>query len=286
MSGSATGRDALRLSIGTFTVFPTRPPGRVDRRVASWAMVLAPLAGLLLAGVAGLLLWLLGWGPPGEPSLLRPLLGNRALAAQAHPFLAATLVVGLLAALTRAMHLDGLADTVDGLGAGRDAEGALEVMRRGDVGPFGVVTLVLVLLLQVLALGVLAAEGLGLAGLFLALVVSRVAPAVLCSRGIPAARQEGLGHLVAGSVDRGQLVLAAGLGATVLLLLALVSPGVHALGGSVALRAGIAAAVGLLAGLLVARRAVTRLGGVTGDVLGAGVETTFTATLVALTVVV
>ena len=286
MSGSPVGKDALRLTIGTFTVFPTRPPGVVDRRVASWAMVLAPLAGVLLAVAGGLLLWLLGWGPPGDPSLLRPLLGNRALEAQAHPFLAATLVVGLLALLTRAMHLDGLADTADGLGSGRDAAGAMEVMGRGDVGPFGVVSLVLVLLLQALALGVLAAEGLGLAALFLALVVSRLAPAVLCSRGIPAARAEGLGHLVAGTVGRTQLFLAAGLGGALLLLLALVSPGVHALGGSVVLRAGVAAAVGLGVGLLVARRAVSRLGGVTGDVLGAGVETTFTATLVALTVVV
>jgi adenosylcobinamide-GDP ribazoletransferase len=132
---------------------------------------------------------------------------------------------------------------------------------------------------------VLAAEGLGLAGLFLALVVSRLAPAVLCSRGIPAARAEGLGHVVAGSVDRTRLLLGAVLGAALLLFLAVVSPGLHALGGSVVLRAGIAAAVGLLAGLLVAGRAVSRLGGVTGDVLGAGVETTFTATLVALTVV-
>jgi adenosylcobinamide-GDP ribazoletransferase len=79
VSGPAVAKDALRLSIGTFTVFPTRPPEVVDRRVASWAMVLAPLVSALLALAGGLLLWLLGWGPPGDPSLLEPLLGNRAL---------------------------------------------------------------------------------------------------------------------------------------------------------------------------------------------------------------
>ena len=58
------------------------------------------------------------------------------------------LVVGTLALGTRAMHLDGLADTVDGLGSGWDRQRALEVMRRGDIGPMGVVALVIMLGLQ------------------------------------------------------------------------------------------------------------------------------------------
>ena len=103
-------------------MLPVRPPARVDRDVAGRAMLLAPLAGALLAVLAGGALWLL----------------DRV----ASPLLAATLAVGLLALLTRGMHLDGLADTADGLGSRRPADGALEVMRRGDVGPFGVVTLV------------------------------------------------------------------------------------------------------------------------------------------------
>ena len=55
----------------------------------------------------------------------------------------------MLALLTRGLHLDGLADTADGLGPLRDRERALQVMHQSDVGPFGVVTLVLTLLLQV-----------------------------------------------------------------------------------------------------------------------------------------
>ena len=48
-------------------------------------------------------------------------------------------MVAVLAFGTRAMHLDGLADTVDGLGSGWDRERALAIMARGDVGPMGVV---------------------------------------------------------------------------------------------------------------------------------------------------
>jgi adenosylcobinamide-GDP ribazoletransferase len=277
--------DSVRLAVGTLTVAPTKPPRSVDRRVAGWAMTLAPGIGALLGVLAVLLLWLLGWAPAGGRPLLEEVLGDRVRELVVHPFLAAALVIGLLALLTRAMHLDGLADTADGLGSGRPAAGALEVMRRGDVGPFGVVTLVLVLMTQVLALGVLLAQGAGPSGLLLALVVSRLTLPLLCSRGVEAARPEGLGHLVAGSVGRLQVALAVVLAVAVLVPLALVAPGVHALDSSVALRAGAVALVALLAGGLVARRAVRRLGGITGDVLGAAVEVTFTVALVVLTVV-
>jgi adenosylcobinamide-GDP ribazoletransferase len=249
-------------------------------------MVLAPLVGALLALVAGVFLWLLGWGPPGRPPLLPDVLGNRAHDLQLHPFLAAALVVGLLAVLTRAMHLDGLADTADGLGSGKPPAEALEIMRRGDVGPFGVVTLVLTLLLQVLALGVLVADGLGLPALLLALVVSRLALALVCSRGVPPARADGLGHVVAGTVGRGQLALASLLGIGLIVALSLVALGPDALTGGVVARAALVALVGLLLAGVVTRRAVRRLGGVTGDVLGAAVEVTFTTVLVVLTIAV
>lgn len=248
-------------------------------------MTLAPLVGALLAVLAGAFLWLLGWGPPGDEPLLLSVLGSRAYELVVDPLLASVLVIGLLALVTRGIHLDGLADTVDGLGSGRPAEQALEVMRRGDVGPFGVVTLVLVLLTQVVALAELTAAGLGLAALFVALVVSRLALAVVCSRGIPAARSGGLGHGVAGTVGRGQLALSVALAAVALVVLALVSPGFHALSTSVAFRAVVVALLALLVTAAVVRRAVRRLDGVTGDVLGAAVEVTFTTVLVLLTLV-
>ena len=276
--------DAARLAVGTLTVLRVRPPGAVDRGVGGRAMVLAPVVGGLLAIVSGLVLWLLGWGPPSRSSLLSAALGVPAFDVRVHPLLASALVVALLAALTRAMHLDGLADTADGLGSGRPPAEALEVMRRGDVGPFGVVTLVLTLLVQVLALGVLVAGGLGIAGLALALVVSRLALPLLCSRGVPAARRDGLGQVVAGSVSRGQLLLATVLAVVVLAALSLVSPGLQSLGVETVVRAGVVSGLALLATGLFARHAVRRLGGVTGDVLGAAVEVTFTVVLVALTV--
>ncbi|HSJ20403.1 MAG TPA: adenosylcobinamide-GDP ribazoletransferase [Nocardioidaceae bacterium] len=263
-SGAVT--NALRLALGTLTVIPTPPPSQVDRRTGSWAMTLAPLVGAALAVLVGLFLGLVGRAGAGVG-----------------PATAAVLAIGLLAVLTRAMHLDGLADTADGLGSGKPADQALEIMRRGDVGPFGVVTLVLVLLVQVFALAELVAAGLGFPALLLALVVSRLALPLLCSRGVPAARPDGLGQVVAGSVSRGRLAIAVLVSAGALMPLSLVSPGWDALGSGVVVRAGVVAGLALLAAWLLGRRAVRRLGGVTGDVLGAGVEVAFTVALVTLT---
>ena len=192
----------LRMALGTLTIVPTPPPSTVDRRVGSWAMTLAPLVGLLLAMLSAGALWLLGWGsrvadvlvallPSGVQALLP---GDLGFDWYVEPTLTAALVIGLLAVLTRGMHLDGLADTADGLGSRKPAAEALDIMRRGDVGPFGVVTLVLVLLIQVLALAPLVGVGLGPPALLLALVVSRLALPLLCLRGVPAARADGLGR--------------------------------------------------------------------------------------------
>jgi adenosylcobinamide-GDP ribazoletransferase len=275
--------NALRLALGTLTVIPTPPPNEVDRRTGSWAMTLAPLVGAALAVLVGLFLGLLGRAGAGAPDIRQVLPFE--LPWGFGPSLAAVLSIGLLAVLTRAIHLDGLADTADGLGSGKPADEALEIMRRGDVGPFGVVTLVLVLLVQVLALAELVAVGLGFPALLLALVVSRLALPLLCSRGVPAARPDGLGQVVAGSVSRGRLAVAVLLSVAVLVPLSLVSPGWDALGPGVAVRAGVVAGLALLAAWLLARRAVRRLGGVTGDVLGAGVEVAFTVALMTLTLV-
>jgi adenosylcobinamide-GDP ribazoletransferase len=286
VSSGHTARDTARLAFGTLTVLPTRPPASVDRRVASRAMVLAPLVGAVLGVLAGGTLWLLdsvGPGLPGPSSLFGRGSGDLWTVG---PALAAAVTIGLLALLTRGMHLDGLADTADGLGSGKEAAPALEVMRRGDVGPFGVVTLVLVLLVQVLALADLVAAGAGAAGLVLALVASRLALPVACSRGVPAARADGLGHGVAGTVSRPQL--AASLLLALLLgsfALAVAEPPNRDF-AAVAVGAGTAATAGLAGAVLVTRRAVRRFGGVTGDVLGACVEVTFTVTLVVLALLV
>jgi adenosylcobinamide-GDP ribazoletransferase len=266
--------DALRLSLGTLTVLPVPAPSCVDRRVASRAMTLAPLVGGLLAVLAAVAVWLL----PEEA-----------------PLVTSVLVIALLALLTRGLHLDGLADTADGLGSGRPAVEALEVMRRSDIGPFGVATLVLTLLVQVAALSHLLTQGRGGTGVAVSLVASRAALPLVCRRWVPAARRDGLGRGVASSVGGVQLMVAAG-GTLLLVGLALVagtaldglsgvgrsptepaSPARDLLGATAAVLAALAAAWGL------ERRCVRRLGGMTGDVMGACVETAFTTALVVLT---
>jgi adenosylcobinamide-GDP ribazoletransferase len=238
--------DGLRLALTTFTIVPLRP-GRVDRATARVAMALGPLVGALL----GLLL--------GAAAL-----GLRALHVPA--LVLGGVVVGLGALLTRGLHLDGLADTVDGLGSYAGRERALEIMRAPDVGPFGVVALVLTLLVQAGAVAALAGRPLALAT---ALATGRLAVTLAC-RGVPAARPDGLGALVAGTVRVPELAVGvAGVGAL----------GVFAAGwlGPVAVLAGLGAA------LLVLWHAWRRLGGITGDVLGALVEIGQTVALVALT---
>lgn len=257
--GHPAVRDALRLCLGTLTALPVRPPGRVDPGVAGRAMVLAPLAAAMLAVVAAPALWLLGQ--------------------VVSPVLAAALTVGLLALLTRGMHLDGLADTADGLGSGGPAVRALEVMRRGDVGPFGVVTLLVVLLVQVAALGSLGPVRAAVA-VTVALAASRVVLPLLCLRGVPAARPDGLGHLVAGTVGVAGTVLSALLAGVVVGCALLVGAWAGTSYGVVqpVVAAVLAPALGAAYGL----HCVRRFGGVTGDVLGGGVEVTFTAALVML----
>jgi adenosylcobinamide-GDP ribazoletransferase len=241
--------DGLRLALTTFTVAPLRA-GRVDRSTAGRAMVLAPAVGAALGALAG-----------AAVAGLHAVQGSALVAGAAG--------VALTALLTRGLHLDGLADTADGLGSFRPAPAALEVMKRPDVGPFGVVALVLVLLLQAGAYGQLAAP---VAAAAVALATGRLAATWACRRGVPAARPDGLGALVAGTVGPAALALAT---VAVLALSLLAVPGRPWQGP-------LAVAVALAAALLVVRHAVRRLGGITGDVLGAAVELATTVALVAL----
>ncbi len=232
-----------RLALTTFTVAPVRA-GRIDRATAGAAMALAPAVGALLGlPLAGVLLLF------------------DALTA---PLVAAGITVAVGALLTRGLHLDGLADTVDALGSYRRGPAALEIMKRPDVGPFGVVALVLVLLVQAAALAELAdrSRPAALAAVVTATAAGRLGVTLACRRGVPPARPEGLGALVAGTV--GPVALAAGTVAVALLAVAAV-PG-RPWQGPLAVLIALAVAAGLL------RHAVRRLGGITGDVLGAIVE--------------
>ena len=180
------------------------------------------------------------------------------------PLAAAVLAVGALVALTGGLHEDGLADCADGLGGGVPRERALEIMRDSRIGSYGALALILSLMLRVGCLaalgpmpGLLAlvlAAGIGRAGIVAALALMRYA------------RPEGLA--TGAGTDGGNLLLA----------LAVAGLTAVALGGAAGLVALLmAAAVWLwFAGVL--RR---RLGGYTGDALGALAQLTEMAALAA-----
>ncbi|WP_084965628.1 adenosylcobinamide-GDP ribazoletransferase [Thermoactinospora rubra] len=270
--------DGLRLAVGTLTVFPVRVP-HVDRRTAGQAMLLAPAVGLALGLVAAV------------PTLA------------ADGLLGAALALGALALLTRGLHLDGLADLADGLGSGKPAPEALQIMRKSDIGPFGVMTLVITLLTQAAALSSLPGA-LAPAALVSACMTGRLALTWACRTGVPAARPEGLGAMVAGTVRPGAAAAATAgclLAATAAgLIAAVVSPaggsgtGMPPADGTAWIMIlpptdgmawivilPFAVLAGLAVALLLLRHSVRRLGGITGDVLGALLETATTAALVA-----
>ncbi|MFJ4482080.1 adenosylcobinamide-GDP ribazoletransferase [Streptomyces longwoodensis] len=251
--------DGLRFAFGTLTVLPVRVH-RWDRAAARGGMLGAPVTGLVVGAASaglGLLLLVLGAGP----------------------LLAAVASVAVPAALTRGLHLDGLADTADGLGSGRPAEDALRIMKQSDIGPFGVLTLVLVLLAQVAALDRLYGDSWtrGALAAVVGAVAARLALTLAARAGVPAARPEGLGAAVAGVVPvPGALAVAAGCAAGAAIAGAL-------LGAADAVRTPLALLAAAVVAELLLRRCVRRFGGVTGDVFGGVAETAATAALVALT---
>ncbi|WDV51148.1 adenosylcobinamide-GDP ribazoletransferase [Streptomyces coeruleorubidus] len=250
--------DGLRFAFGTLTVFPVRVT-RWDRQAARGGMLCAPLAGLAVgaaAAAAGLVLLFLGAGGP----------------------LAAVATVAVPAVLTRGLHLDGLADTADGLGSGKPAEDALRIMKQSDIGPFGVITLVLALLAQAAALAQAydASWARGACAAVVSATVARLALTLAARSGVPAARPEGLGAAVAGVVPiRGALLA-----------------GVAVTGGAAAVaavfgpydvaRTALAVLLSLAGAEALLRHCTRRFGGITGDVFGGLAETAATTALVVL----
>lgn len=253
--------DGIRLAIGTLTRIPVPAPRVVDHRTARAAMLLAPVVGLAIALPIGV--------------------GAQVLTSStaAPGFLSAALAIAAIAWITRGLHLDGLADTADALGSGRPAVEALAIARKSDIGPFGVITLVLTLLIQVAALGYLLDTGAGGGTFVIAIVIGRMAMTLACTPMFPAARTDGLGATVSGTVPTwaawamalGWAALFAG------------SVG-RAHGPAAAVTTVIAVAAALTAALIWAAIARRRLGGITGDVLGSLNEIAVTVVLVAIVV--
>jgi adenosylcobinamide-GDP ribazoletransferase len=123
---------ALFAALQFLTLFPC--PTRMDYAdaIVGRSAIFFPVIGLILASILAVVNFLLA------------------------PFASATLLsvilVSLSAFLTRGLHLDGLGDTFDGLGAGGDRDRMLSVMDDSHTGVFGLTAIVLVLLLKIHAL--------------------------------------------------------------------------------------------------------------------------------------
>jgi len=248
---------AWRVAVSLFTTIPAGVGGTLDDETAARAVLWLPAIGLLAGGAgAGVLLTAARFNATGPGRLL-----------------GAALAVAVIAVLTGGLHLDGLADTADGLGSRRPAAAALDIMRRPDIGPMGVGTLVLVLLVQVSALAAVPRAPLAAAALVLAEVTGRVS--VVIATAAPAARTGGFGALVAGRTTAAEraLTIAA-------LACAVAAAGLTFSGPPLAARGLAAVLAGLLAGRLLQRTAQRRLGGMTGDVFGALLQVSATAVLV------
>lgn len=200
-----------------------------DRRTVTWFPLIGAALGLVLGGI-----W---WGANELWS----------------PLLAAALVVVADLALTGMLHLDGLADSADGLLPHTDRARRLAIMAEPTIGAFGVGAVASVLLVRLSALASIEPHALLLAGTWCG---ARTVMAVAIRR-VPYARTEGgLATAMQGGDWRSIGLVG---------LIATVSLGALASGRQTEL----AVAVGMLAGLLVVAAARRRIGGFTGDVLGA-----------------
>lgn len=190
----------------------------------------------------------------------------------AHFFGVPDLIVGALAlgvqiGLTGGLHEDGLADTADGLGGGRDREHALLIMRDSRLGTYGVLALVLIVLIRAAGFGELIGSGQALVALPMLAAASRAWMAVALVI-LPPARPDGLGHGASQGDGRQPAMVAAGLGALVLCLMG---------------KWGLAALPAMMgAAILLGWQARRRIGGQTGDILGAIQITSETAGLIVL----
>ena len=166
--------------------------------------------------------------------------------------IAAIIVLGGLAMLTGALHFDGLADFADGIGGGRDTQHCLEIMRDSRIGSYGVLALVIAC-----ALWISAVANLGMQAnlwVFVSISVTSRFAMVSLLQTLPAARSEGLGS-AAGSGQSSAFVFGAIL--SLIFMLAMGFAGV------------IALMVMAMVTFFVGWRALKRIGGQTGDVLGA-----------------
>jgi adenosylcobinamide-GDP ribazoletransferase len=239
----------LPLAISFLTILPA-----IDRRPASEETVAASFAWFPIVG------FLLGVALVGEDWLL------------AHVFaqvIRSVLIVISLTVITGAVHLDGLADTADALGAGRERERALDILRDSRVGTFGASAIFFDLTLKILALSTLAGHR-RYAALIFAPTLARWAM-LLVAEGLPYLRASGSGStLLSGNIPGARTAIVAVLTLLVMLMLA-------------EFRTTVVAAAVAIAIVFAMRLFYRRwLGGVTGDLIGACGELVEIAVLVTM----
>jgi len=227
------------------TIIPLPFDTRCQKEDLGRATACFPLVGLTVGGLLVGLNWLI------DPWLSRPL--------------TAALLITALAAVTGALHLDGLADVCDGLAARGDRNRFLAIMKDSNVGAVGAVGLVLGLLLKWQALAAVPA-GITWQALLLFPTLGRCAQ-VLAVAGAKHARQEGLGAAIIQGMGSRQLILALAITVAACLLILPVK-------GMIALTAVFAVT------LVIKGYFQERLGGLTGDIVGCIGEITEIAALV------
>jgi cobalamin 5'-phosphate synthase/cobalamin synthase len=225
-----------RLPVGRFVQFDAADVARS----AGWF----PMVGLLIGAICG-----------GAAFLLRGHLP---------PALVAVLLVVLDAMLTGALHFDGLADTADGFGGGKDRDDVLRIMRDHVIGSYGGTALVLLVALKVAAYSALLSSDRWFVAILLTPAVGRWS-ILLLTAALPYARQTAS---VVRGMGKSSLVWG-----TLTLAVALATPRLWCAG----VAAGAAVVVSAGWGFYCRRK----IGGITGDTLGANVQLCECAALVA-----
>jgi adenosylcobinamide-GDP ribazoletransferase len=211
-------------------------------RSMAWFPIVGLVIGLILAGVRFLLIVIL---PPSIVDVL---------------------VIVTLVIVTGALHLDGFADTVDGLAGGGERERILAIMKDSRIGSFAVAGLTLLLLVKVFALVNVPME-VKMRTLIVTPLLGRWSTVLLASSFSYARSEQGTGEVFTRYAGKRETVIA-----TVITFFAVTAlfgvPGIVIVATSVVLT--------LLFGLYFRRR----IGGVTGDIMGASCELTEALVLV------